>query len=210
MLSWRRKRSPELDQAERKKYVAYYRNIYNALHKYEGEELYETLKEYLDIDFYMTWIAFNFLVHNGDYSDEVFFYVDPEIERFRIIPWDYDDILVTAPHEGLKQRNVTIGDKLLFSGEDILDIAIAHDPFLYQVYKTHLKEVLETIKPELLKVVIEETFAELYPYYLDYHIISNVHYDAYKDASLENLKSYLNQIYLLLCDYRKAYLEYLE
>ena len=199
-----------LEQVDKRKYVEYYKEIYRALNRYEGEELYETLKEYLDIDYYMNWLAFNFLIHNGDYSDEVFFYIDPEIGKYRILPWDYDDILVSSPHEGLKQRNISIGDKMLFSGEDLLDTKIANDPYLYGQYKAHLKEVLEAITPDELKLVIENTFAELYPYYIDDQIISNVQYDAYKDANLATLKSYLLQIYTLLCSYRKSYLEYLD
>jgi spore coat protein H len=199
-----------LEQADKRKYLENYKEIYRALNKYEGEELYETLKEYLDIDYYMTWLAFNFLIHNGDYSDEVFFYIDPEIDKYRILPWDYDDILVSSPHEGLKQRNISIGDKMLFSGEDLLDIKIARDPYLYGLYKKHLKEVLQAITPDKLKMVIENTFAELYPYYTDDQIISNAQYDAYKDASLVTLKSYLLQIYILLCNYQKSYLEYLD
>jgi len=164
----------------------------------------------MDIDHYMTWLAFNFLIHNGDYADEVFFYFDPQVNKYRIIPWDCDDILASSPHEGLKQRNVTIGGKLLFSSEDMLDIKIANDPYLYSRYLKRLKELLESITPDVLKMSIEQTYTELYPYYSDEKIISNVQYDCYKDASLENLETYLSQIYQLLFDYRKTYLEYLE
>jgi spore coat protein H len=197
-------------QDEKEQYISHYKEIYHVLNACEGEELYEALQKYMDMDNYMTWLAFNFLVHNGDYSDEVFFYFDPDINKFRIIPWDYDDIMVSSPHEGLRKRNVTIGDKLLFSSEDLLDLKIANDSFLYSIYIKRLRELLLIITPEILKECIESTYAELYPYYSNDEIISNVQYDCYKDASLDNLKDYLSQVYVLLSEYRRTYLEYLE
>lgn len=57
-----------------KKYMKYYRQIYKDLNEFEGEELYTALSDYIDMDSYLKWLAFNFVVHNGDYSDEVFLY----------------------------------------------------------------------------------------------------------------------------------------
>jgi spore coat protein H len=184
-----------------------YRQIYKDLSEFEGEELYIALSECIDLDSYMKWLAFNFVVHNGDYSDEVFFYIDPEIKKYRIIPWDYDDIFASAPHEGSSQRNKVIGDKLIFSGEDELDIKIASDPFLYKIYLTKFKEVLEKLSPEVFKRVFENTYAELYPFYSDKDIISNSESDVYKDASIDNLRSYLVSIYLQETASRNQYLE---
>ena len=190
-----------------KEYVANYKQIYKSLRKYEGEELYKVLKEYIDLDFYMKWLAFNFLIHNGDYSDEVFFYFDPQINRFRIIPWDYDDILATGPHEGAVKRNKTIGYKLLYSSEDLLDKKIASDPYLYELYLIRLKAVLETLSHGTLKQVIENTYAELYPFYSDKEIISNAQFDRYEDASLTKLMSYLSNMYNFLGGSVSVYLE---
>jgi spore coat protein H len=195
------------DRADAKTYKRLYIQMYKTLKEFEGEALYQALLEYIDVDFYMKWLAFNFLVHNGDYSDEVFFYLDPEINKFRIIPWDYDDIFAVTPHEGLKQRYKMIGNKLIFSSEDLLDIKIATDPYLYEVYLEKLKEVLETLTPDVLKHVFEKTFAELYPYYSNPEIIGNVQYDHYNDASLEKLKGYLYDVYRILSSSRKSYLE---
>jgi spore coat protein H len=200
----------EADRTATKKYIDNYRQIYRAIDDYDGEELYRVLLEYLDIDFYMKWLAFNYLVHNGDYSDEVFFYMDPEINKYRIIPWDYDDIFASYPHEGAKQRNKTIGKKLMFSSEDLLDKKIATDPYLYGIYLKRLKEVLETLSIDLLKQLIENTYAELYPFYSNKEIISNAQFDYYKDASMGNLKIYLCEIYLSLCSRRISYLEHLD
>jgi len=198
------------DRDDIKKYLKQYRQIYKDLNKFEGEELYTALSDYIDMDSYMKWLAFNFSVRNGDYSDEVFFYIDPEIKKYRIIPWDYDDIFASAPHEGRLQRNKAIGDKLIFSSEDDLDKKIASDPYLYKVYLAKFKEVLEKLSPELLKQVFENTYAELYPFFSNKEIISNSEFDVYKDANIDNLKSYLLTIYLQEKAYRDQHLEYLE
>jgi spore coat protein H len=194
-------------KSEIKEYLGYYKEIYRALNHYEGEELYTALSEYLDIDNYMKWLAFNFLVRNGDYADEVFFYFNPKIKKYMIIPWDYDDIFATTPHEGNIQRDKILGDRLMFSSEDLLDIKIAADPYLYKIYLERLTEVLETLSPVALRQVIQETYAELYPYYSSKEIISNVQFDHFNDASMETLKTYLDQIYNLLYASRKNCLE---
>ena len=195
------------DRGESRTYLKNYKQIYRVLKEYEGEELYAALGQYMDLDFYMKWLAFNFLIHNGDYADEVFFYVDSEIRKFRIIPWDYDDIFATTPHEGTKQRDKTIGDKLLFSSEDLLDIRIASDPYLYSVYLDRFREVLETLSLERIKCILEDTYAELLPYYSDPEIIGNARYDNYNDASLGTLQNYLSRIYIILYGTRDGYLK---
>lgn len=196
--------------SDTKKYLGYYRQIYRSLNKFQGEELFTTLSQWIDMDFYMKWVAFNFLVHNGDYSDEVFFYIDPEVQKYRIIPWDYDDIFATAPHEGTVQSRKIIGNKLLFSTEDMLDKKIATDMYLYEVYLKSLKEVIEKLSPAFLKQVIEDSYAQLYPYYAKDEIISNSQFDYYKDANPENLINYILSIYLGLNSSHDRYLEYLE
>jgi len=204
------KSNKKTERGEVKKYQGYYSQIYKSLRKFNGEELYTALSDWIDLDSYMKWLAFNFMVQNGDYSDEVFFYIDTKIQKYRIIPWDYDDIFAAAPHEGKDQRSKAIGNKLLFSSEDNLDKKIASDPYLYSLYLKKLKEVLDEISPALLKQVIENSYAELFPFYANNEIVRNSEFDVYKDANIENLKSYLISIYLRQIGYRTHYLEYLE
>jgi spore coat protein H len=198
------------DRSSDKQYLSNYRELYRSLDKGSGEKLYTILSEYIDLEGYMKWLAFNFLVHNGDYSDEVFFYVDPESEKFRIIPWDYDDIFAISPHEGKEQRNKILGDKMIYSSEDLLDQKIAADPYLYKEYLKCFKEVLVRLSPELMKKIIENTYSELYPFYSDEAIIANSKFDYFKDASLANLREYLLSIYSALSVSRNNYLEYLK
>ena len=204
------KTDDKTDKANTKKYLSYYRQIYMSLNKQKGEELYKTLSEWIDVDFYLKWLAFNFLVHNGDYSDEVFFYIDPEIKKYRIIPWDYDDIFAITPHEGKEQRNKVIGDKLLYSSEDKLDEIIATDPYLYEAYLKALKEVLDKLPPVFMKKVFENSYAELYPFYLNQEIISQAQFDYFKDANIENLNIYMFTLYSSLRTSWNLYMQYLQ
>jgi spore coat protein H len=199
-----------IEKSDVKKYCSYYEQIYRYLNKYEGEALYKTLSERLDIDFYMKWLAFNFLVRNGDYTDEVYFYFDPGINKFSIIPWDYDDLFFSAPHEGNVENRKILGDKLIFSAEDQLDKKIASDPYFYKIYLIQLREVLNQLSPEVLKRVFENTYAELYPYYSNSEIINMSGYDAYRNANLAKLQDYLSTLYDQLRISGKYYLEYLK
>lgn len=136
-----------IKKSDVKKYCNSFEQIYRDLNKYKGEALYDTLSKRLDVEFYMKWLAFNFLVRNGDYTDEVYFYFDPGINKFSIIPWDYDDIFFSVPHEGNIENRKLLEDKLIFSAEDMLDKKIAADPYLHKIYLIQFREVLNQLPP---------------------------------------------------------------
>ena len=183
------------DKIKNKKYVDYYRLIYKSLKKYEGEELYKRLSEWIDIDEYMRWMAFNYLVKNGDYTDEVFFYIDPESKKFRIMPWDYDDLFLPMPHEGWEKSKKVLGNKLIFSSEDLLDVKIASDPYLYKLYLGELKTILIKFSDDTLREIFENTYAELYPYYINKNVIEMSRFDSHKESNLGILEVYLRKLY---------------
>ena len=106
---------------EAKDQIKRLRGIHKLTKQYEGQQLYDSLNNVVHMDHYFQWLAFNYLVKNGDYTDELFFYLLPDENRFDIIPWDYDDIFMRQPHESFEQRNRVLDHKLLFSGEEYLD-----------------------------------------------------------------------------------------
>jgi spore coat protein H len=197
------------DNEGKKGYLAEFREIYKSLRKYEGEMLYGKLSESIDLDLYLKWLAFNYFVRNGDYTDEVYFYIDPSDDKYKIIPWDYDDIFASQPHEGNIGGRSANENKLLFSSEDLLDQQIALDPYLYEKYLNQLNEVLVTLTPTKIKHIIEETYAELYPYFNQEEIIGMSTFDAFQNANLENLRSELRSTYLSLTTVRTSLLDYL-
>jgi spore coat protein H len=157
----------------------------------------------------MKWLAFNFFVRNGDYTDEVYFFVDPATDKFSIIPWDYDDLFSQAPHEGNVESRKVLGDRLFFSTEDPLDKKIVTDQFLYKKYLIQFEELMNQLSTDVLKRAFENIYAELYPYYSDNEIISNSRYDRYKNDNLIKLKSDMLTLYDQLIIYRDYYLKYL-
>jgi spore coat protein H len=199
-----------IEKSETKKYCTNYNLIYKCLIKYDGEELYETLSNWLDINSYMKWLAFNFFVRNGDYTDEVYFYFDPGINKFNILPWDYDDLFHPAPHEGNIENKKLLTDKLIFSAEDQLDKKIAADPYLHKIYLNQLGVMLDQLSPEVLRKVFENTYTELYPYYSTNEIINMSDYDAYKNANITKLQNDLSLLYQQLRISRDYYLDLLK
>lgn len=185
----------EVVKAEAKAYKNHYQNIYKSLGKYKGEELYTTLSQWMDLEMYMRWLAFNFFVRNGDYTDEVYFCIDPKEKKYKIIPWDYDDIFAAVPHEGIEGKKKEIGDKLIFSSEDLLDQTIVKDPYLYHLYLTELHNVLESLNQKTLKTIFEETYKDLFPYYSNQQIIEMSQYDYYKKANFETLEKDLRILF---------------
>jgi len=79
-----------------------------------GKQLFDSLNAIMNMEHYNKWLAFNFLILNGDYQDELFLYSGPETNRFEIIPWDYDDTFASQPHEGMKKRNQALGNRFIF------------------------------------------------------------------------------------------------
>jgi spore coat protein H len=199
----------KIEKSETQNHKQQFRQIYNSINKYDGEELYYVLSQWIDLDMYMKWLAFNFFIRNGDYTDEVYFYVEPVTGKYKIIPWDYDDIFARQPHEGTEEKLRSVGQKLVFSSEDKLDKKIASDPYLYQVYLIHLSEVLKELTPERIKNALENAYAELYPYYSTDQIIRMSQYDAEIKVSVESLKNELRGILYGMTQQRSNCLKYL-
>ncbi len=141
-----------------KLYLKQFRNIGKVSRKYEGDAMRSELQKLMDVPMYMHWMAFNYLVSNGDYTDEVYFYAQKEKspKTLGIIPWDYDDIFKLAPHEGKETRDARLGDQLIFSSEEALDLNIAEDETLYQVYTEEFLHVLDQLPDDMIYQTFEK------------------------------------------------------
>ena len=177
-------------------YEKRFKEIYNQLPSYSGQELYNRTTARLDIESYFKKMGIDYLLQNGDYTDEIYLYsrVKQDTIRYHIIPWDYDDIFKDQPHEigksstigtlfgkriynTIEDINNEIGDKLVYSIEDDLDYTIARDSFLYARYEEAFSRLLETVNEELIDRVFRETVDELGTYYEFEDIISQSQYD---------------------------------
>lgn len=149
------------DKESAKKYRKQFQSIYSSIHSLSGDALVTQLEQIIDLDNYFHFIAFNYLIMNGDYEDEVFLYIEPKSQRFEVIPWDFDDILKATPHEGREERNRRYPDKKLFSLEESLDVAIAANSQLYSLYEQSLKNMLVTLDSASLTSSAHQVMNEL-------------------------------------------------
>ena len=165
------------------------RKIKKLTKEFKGQQLYDSLNEVMHLDHYFRWLAFNYLIKNGDYTDELFLYLMEEENRFDIIPWDYDDIFRSQPHDGFENRNKVLDHKLLFSGEAYLDIVIDKEEFLYLQFLRSFQQVLEILTPDVIKDTFEKIYMELYPYFSDQELIAQSESDHYGLTNLTDLKA---------------------
>jgi spore coat protein H len=185
----------DMDKEMKKKYHDQFLSIYKLINQYSGEDLHKKLNEVMHLEDYMRWLAFNFIIKSGDYSDELYFYVDPQSKRFKIVPWDYDDIFKLHPHEGIKERNLKLNPSaLIFSSEDKLDVKIANDPYLYSQYLKHFSFVMEELSRERIEKVLMNIYSDLSPLYESKPILEAVSKDGYQ-TSPKILRGELNSVY---------------
>jgi len=175
-----------------------FNHVYSLCNKYTGEQLYDSLNNYIDMNQYMKWLGFNFLVRNGDYTDELFLYYDNVSQRFRIIPWDYDDLFVLNPHEGSEARKEIEGGLFIFSSEDDLDQTIIKDKYLYAKYLEELGNITDYLSDDFIAEIFQNTYNEVCPYYNDNKIIESTQFDKYgltnKEELYVNFQEKLNTI----------------
>lgn len=188
------------------KYEEAFLTIYNELIQKEGSVFYEELSEVLDVEQYCTWMAFNYLIGNRDYTDEIFFFNNASGDsiKFGIIPWDYDDVFVDNPHEGYVIRFLNFGDKLAFSSEDALDYKLVTNEYAYAKYLQILADVVNEISVSVIKDVFESTYQDLYPYYCRKDILKMSKFDKYGKTDLKKLEEDMKNTYNWLVQRREA------
>lgn len=182
---------PKIEKSMKKDFNKIYRRIIGSN---SGNILYRKLSEKIDLEHYFDWLAFNYIFKNGDYTDEIYFYWDPTIKKFRLIPWDLDDLFQNIPHEGEALKEERIGDKLLFSSEDRLDREIANDPVLYDAYLKEFRSFLTRFTAGDFQTILEKVYREVYPYYQVSEIIGRSRFDKYGLTSTTRLQADLNKI----------------
>jgi len=185
------------------------------------------LDEVLDVRQYMQKIAFDFLIQNGDYTDEVYLYDEPGDNKIqlKVLPWDLDDIFAEQPHEignswgpgqlfGYREYNSIqdiiddVGEKLIYSIEDDLDYKIAKDPFLYSVYLEELEKLLVQLTAADISQEFSNIESELTSFFEREDIVEQTSYDL-ESCSLEKLKEQLNNKENLLITRRQTILDQL-
>lgn len=147
-----------------KEEVKQYKELYYSLYKtksIQGQALYDHLSNALDLNHYFKWLAFNYLIMNGDYADELFLYINPKSKKYDLIAWDYDDLFMVSPHEGREVRNQQYKNRLIFSLEDELDQIIVSDDFVYAKYQEMIIETFSICDDSLLSTTANKVLDEL-------------------------------------------------
>lgn len=192
-------------------YIAKYDSIYTLIEIFEGEELYKRLSTVLDLEKYFRKLAVDFLIRNGDTTDEIFFYTTLKNGElvYTPLPWDCDDIFLEFPHEigrewgtgklfGNRNYNsmddviADVGDVLLFSIEEDLDYKIATDTYMYQEYLKQAHYVTQVLTEEVIENIFSEVYYELEPFYTNLDLEALSQYDEQATSYqqwLDNLKS---------------------
>lgn len=152
--------------------VATARDIYRILRNYRGEALLTELQARLNLDLYMRWLAFNSMIMNSDYTDELFLAgrlrtgAEPghSIYFDRFSGWDFDDMF-QPPHNNRSYVDRKGVPSLVYTVEDPLDRKIAADGVLYARYKEILSNLLRNEIPESrMKRVFDATMDAARPY----------------------------------------------
>lgn len=194
-------------------------NLYALLPQYKGEALYEKLSKAFNLKNYMRKMAVDYLLKNGDATDEIFFagqrLTDGSI-YFELIPWDYDDLFSGEPHEVgrdwaigtlLGERKyatatdvrAVLGDKLIFSIEDDIDYIVATDSFLYARYLDEMQQVTSIISTQAISQLLDSIQSELAVFFANPIIVQQTQLDGNAtdmtlfESTFARIKSNLNQ-----------------
>ncbi len=192
--------SKEQEGKKRKKQLLEVRDQSSSM---SGEKLYDYLSVHLDLDQYFRLLAFYSFVLNGDYTDELYIYFDNSQLKFRVIPWDFDDVFAQAPHEGWENRKLALSNMLIFSSEPYFDVLIDKDAFLYNKFLISYEGLLDELHDSAIKKAFEKVYRELYPYYANDQIIAQSKYDANGLTNLSDLEKDLELHFQYMTTRRK-------
>ncbi|MBT9556966.1 MAG: CotH kinase family protein [Myxococcales bacterium] len=121
------------------------------------------LDERMDLDGYLSWLAYNALFQNGDYADEAYFYASPELDGtwyFRLLGWDAEDLMAGCHHGGVNALPDPNG--LMFCVEAKIDDMLVRSPEVYARYVAALELVIAHFTPEVVLGHLEEAKTEMF------------------------------------------------
>ncbi|MBN8540394.1 MAG: CotH kinase family protein [Deltaproteobacteria bacterium] len=168
--------------------VSQFRSLYKDVANLLGEGLRASIESKLNLKRYMQWLIVNSVMMNGDYADEVFFYIDGKDpkRRFDIMPWDFDD-LFKEPHAGPENqaRADSIKSGILYGFENPLDVKIADDPLLARLLKEEAREILQKLTPAFVGGVIGQIQRDLVSYSREPEVLNSGLRDSYRKPYTE-------------------------
>jgi len=194
-------------------------SIYTDIATKKDATLFNSLKQKMDIESYMRWMAMNSLYTNGDFPDEIFFFVDGDMYKqgkiyFRVSPWDFDDLFKSAMHavpinatEAAKPENQ---NSILYSYEDRIDRAFA--PVNAYMYAQLKIVMLDLLVNKLTQTTTDTLLRQIHSEISEYLVNPEILQMGSQDSSRKNApytKSEIQNLFLKRkkqIDDRRAYL----
>ncbi len=146
-------------------------SIYKSIATKSGSDLFNDLKNKMDIEAYMKWMTMNSLFKNGDGADEVFFYVDANMYKqgkiyFRIMPWDFDDLFKSMHSVPVNQAEFERNpNSIIYNFEDKLDFKFANDDYMYGQLKLMMRQLLTNeLSQANTSAVLDSIQQDILPY----------------------------------------------
>lgn len=178
----------DLSEADILKYQATLKSVHKSIREMRGEHLIATLEKNLNLKNYLKWLAFNYIVKNGDYTDEVYFYGKKNAAGeiyFDISPWDMDDSfsdkmhLSSIPTFPNYHQTENSQKQLIYNYESRIDRKVAGDEKLLRMYFQAMDEVVNTLSQnDVLFNIQQNILGDLAPYIQDADIQANGLLDA--------------------------------
>ncbi len=177
----------------------------------DSSEFYDRVSKYIDLNQYFSWLGTNYLLKNGDYSDEVFFYAKAKgIEsldqvKFGVLPWDMDDLFKDQMHwQYFHPGNIkaVLGGKpekdLVYNYEAQMDRALMGNSYTRKLYHAHLRKMLQNeLSEQNIKATMSEVREKISPY-----LTTEILAQSAKDSINEG-KPYTKEFILSLIDQRE-------
>ncbi len=173
----------ELSEADILKYQATLKSVHKSIREMQGSHLIATLEKNLNLKNYLKWLAFNYIVKNGDYSDEIYFYGKKNAAGeiyFDVSPWDMDDSFSDKMHlsgfPGGPNYHMTENSQkqMIYNYESRIDRKVAGDAKLLRMYFEAMDEVVSTLSQnDVLFNIQQKILGNLAPYIQDADIQAN-------------------------------------
>ena len=139
---------------------------------FTGEALLTEMNRHMDFDQFLRILAFQTLLGNGDYVDEVIFYSTEAVrsggkrEWFQAMAWDMDDLFSACHHSG--KHAIVDPHEILYCAEGNIEKAVMGDPLVYARFVGLLEELMsEQITEAAVDAGLEQTAAALLPFFDD-------------------------------------------
>lgn len=139
---------------------------------FAGEALLAEMNRRMDFDQFLRILAFQTLMGNGDYVDEMIFYSTEavrngeKLEWFQVMAWDMDDLFSACHHSG--KHAMEDPHEILYCAEGNIEKAVMIDPAVYARFVWLLEELMnERITADVVDSGLDQTAAALLPFFDD-------------------------------------------